>query len=125
MEEKNEIVTDENQTPVKSSTGLDLNVASLLCYLGTFVTGIIFLVLEKNSPVVKFHAMQSIVTFLGLMILGYALDYIPFLGWLVSLLVSFLTFIMWIFLMIKAYNNEMFRVPLASDLADNFLGKMK
>ena len=50
----------------RSSTGLDENVAGFLCYLFGFVTGIVFLVVEKESRFVKFHAMQSTITFLGL-----------------------------------------------------------
>src|ERR1019366_2020806 len=38
------------------------NVASALCYLAGLITGIIFLVLEpyNKTPVVRFHAFQSI-----------------------------------------------------------------
>ena len=47
----------------ESSTGLSANVAGLLCYVAGWITGIIFVVLEKKSTFVKFHAWQSIMTF--------------------------------------------------------------
>jgi len=53
----------------RSSTGLDENVAGFLCYLFGFVTGIVFLVVEKESRFVKFHAKQSTITFLGLFVI--------------------------------------------------------
>ncbi|MBL7684970.1 MAG: hypothetical protein JNK65_02915, partial [Deltaproteobacteria bacterium] len=44
-------------------SGLAPNVASLLCYVCSFVTGIIFLLIEKDNKDVRFHAWQAI--FLG------------------------------------------------------------
>lgn len=111
------------QTQVKSSTGLEDNIAGLLCYLGTFVTGIIFFMLEKKSPFVKFHAMQSTVVFLGIWIGVYVADFIPFIGWLVSSLISLLGFILWIVLMVKAYNKELYKLPIASSIAESLIEK--
>ena len=47
----------------KTSTGLQENVAGLLCYVLGWVTGLIFILIEKENKFVRFHAMQSIVTF--------------------------------------------------------------
>jgi uncharacterized membrane protein len=47
----------------ESSTGMSANVAGLLCYVAGWITGIVFVVLEKKSTFVKFHAWQSIMTF--------------------------------------------------------------
>ena len=47
----------------ETSTGLASNVAGLLCYVGGWISGIVFLVIEKKSKFVKFHAWQSIMTF--------------------------------------------------------------
>ena len=52
-----------SQPPVqtgKSSTGLDENVAALLSYIFGWVSGLIFFLIEKDSRLVRFHAMQSI-----------------------------------------------------------------
>jgi len=64
----------------QSSTGLDENVAGLLCYLLGFITGILFLVVEKKSRFVKFHAMQSTITFLSLFVISVVLGWIPIIG---------------------------------------------
>lgn len=105
-----------------SSTGLDENVAGLLCYLGVFVTGIVFLVLEKKSNFVRFHAMQSTVLFLMLWIGSMIINIIPFVGGIISSLIWVLSVVLWIVLMIKAYQKEKFEVPIVTDLARSFLG---
>ena len=64
----------------ETSTGLKPNVAGLLCYLGAWITGIIFLILEQKNNFVKFHALQSIITFGALTVLGAVLKWIPFVG---------------------------------------------
>ncbi|WP_244943880.1 DUF4870 domain-containing protein [Siminovitchia fortis] len=122
MDDKHEIESSGNEVPPKSSTGLDENIAGLLCYLGTFVTGIIFFVLEKKSPFVKFHAMQSIVLFVSLWILGLGVGYVPFVGWLLKSLISLTTFILWIVLMIKAYQRERIKLPVVGDITENLIG---
>lgn len=108
-------------TTEKSSTGLDTNVAGLLCYLGGWITGIIFLVLEKESKFVKFHALQSIVTFGGLHVIMLIFGWIPVLGWIISLVIGILAFILWIILMVKAYRGETFKLPVAGDVAKSQL----
>lgn len=101
----------------RSSTGLSPNVAALLSYLGLIVTGIIFFVLEKESKFVKFHAMQAIVTFGGLLALQIALGILIFTAFLIPF-VSLLGLILWIILMVKAYQGEMFKLPVVGELAE-------
>lgn len=113
---------DSNQNET-SSTGLDEHIAGLLCYLGTFVTGLIFILLEKKSLFVKFHAMQSLVTFLSLWIVYLILDVIPLIGWFLRTLVSLFGLAIWIVLMIKAYQKELYRLPIASDIAETLMKK--
>jgi uncharacterized membrane protein len=115
-------------------SGLQENVAGLLCYALGWVTGLIFYFVDKR-PYVRFHAAQSIVVFGGLHIFGIVFG--MFFG--LSLLTSGWTgfsmgfalyhvlqlvgLILWILLMIKAYQGERFRVPIAADLADKLFGK--
>jgi len=100
--------------------GLAENVAGLLCYVLGFVTGIIFLLIDKR-PFVKFHAAQSIVVFGGLTILriGLALLHGVF-GFGLSMLLWLVGFVLWILLMVKAFQHEMYRLPIAADIADGF-----
>ena len=98
----------------KTSMGLDPNVAGLLCYLVGWITGIIFLILEKENKFVRFHAMQSIVTFGAITIVNVFLFWVPILGWLLGVL----AFILWVVLMVKAYQGQMYKLPIAGDFAE-------
>jgi len=98
----------------KSSTGLEENIAGLLSYVVGWVTGLIFFLIEKDSRFVKFHAMQSIITFMTVFILSW----IPFL----NIVVGILALVLWILLMIKAYQGEKFKLPVIGDLAERWSG---
>ena len=102
----------------KTSTGIQQNIASLLCYLGTWVTGIIFFLIEKENKTVRFHAMQSIITFGGLNIIMAVLWIIPFLGWIINSVLWIAEIILWIFCMVKAYQGKMFKLPIVGDIAE-------
>ncbi|MCM8799738.1 MAG: DUF4870 domain-containing protein [Candidatus Omnitrophica bacterium] len=102
----------------KTSTGMQANVAGLLSYLLGFITGIIFYVIEKENKFVRFHAMQSTVVFGFLFVLSMVLRFIPILGWTLNILVSIFSLILWIILMIKAYQGESFKLPVAGDIAE-------
>jgi uncharacterized membrane protein len=104
----------------KSSTGLEENVAALLSYVLGWVTGLIFFLIEKDSKYVKFHAMQSIITFGALMIVSWILSVIPVIGWVISMLLGILAFVLWIVLMIKAYKGEKYKLPYIGDLAEKW-----
>jgi len=100
------------------------NLMGALTYLLGFITGIIFLLVEKNSKFVRFHAMQSTILFGGLFIANVVLGFIPLLGWLAGFLLSLLGFVLWIVLMWKAFQGEMYKVPYVGDLAEKQLAKM-
>ena len=98
----------------QSSTGLEENVAGFLCYLLGFVTGIVFLVVEKKSSFVKFHAKQSTITFLGLFVIILVIGWIPVLGTLVWIF----TLILWLILMIKALQGKRYSLPIVGKMAE-------
>ena len=102
----------------KTSTGLQPNVAALLSYLLGFITGIIFFLIEKDNKFVRFHAMQSIVTFGFLFVLQMVLPMIPFFGWILIPFVAVLNLVLWILLMIKSYQGQMFKLPVVGDVAE-------
>jgi uncharacterized membrane protein len=97
----------------RSSTGLDENVAGLFCYLFGFITGIIFLILEKKSRFVKFHAMQSTIAFLGIFVLLIIFGWIPLIGTLIWIL----SLILWLFLMIDALRGRQYELPIVGKWA--------
>lgn len=102
----------------KTSTGLDENIAGLLAYLLSFVTGIIFLIIEKENSFVRFHAFQSVFLFGGLFVISIGLSLVPFIGWLLSALISPIAFVLWIVCMYKAYQGERFKLPIVGDIAE-------
>jgi uncharacterized membrane protein len=98
----------------KTSTGLQENVAGLLCYLGGWITGIIFFLIEKENKFVRFHAIQSIAVSVVIMILSF----IP----LVNIIAGLLGLILWIVLMMKAYQGKLFKLPVIGDFAAKQVG---
>ena len=107
-------MADEN----KSSTGLDQNVAGLLCYLIGWVTGLIFILIEKENKYVRFHAMQSLITFGGLTVLFMVIGYIPVMGWGLIPILGIVQLVLWILLMVKAYQGEQFKPPVIGYVAE-------
>lgn len=106
----------------KTSMGLEPNLAGLLCYVLGWVTGLIFFILEKENQLVRFHAMQSIVTFGAITVVSIILSFIPFIGWILGWLLGVLGFILWIILMIKAYQGQRYKLPWAGDFAEKQVG---
>jgi uncharacterized membrane protein len=106
----------------RSSTGLDENVASFLCYLLGFITGIVFLVVEKKSSLVKFHAKQSTITFLGLFVIKIVISWIPIINLLVLPILIF-SLILWLVLMIKALKGERYLLPIVGKMAEEKSGQ--
>ena len=110
-----------------STTSLEPNVAGLLCYLVGWITGLIFFLIEKENDFVRFHAMQSIVVFGAFTILQIILSilqlipYIWILFYIVSILLGVGTFVLWVLLMVKAYQGERYRLPYAGDFADRHI----
>jgi len=101
-------------------TGLPKNTAAALSYVLGWLTGIVFLLIEKD-PFVRFHAMQSTITFGILTILAM----VPFIGWVLSPLVMIVSFVLWLVLIFKAYQGEEFKLPVIGDFAKKQLEKIK
>lgn len=103
-----------------SSTGLSSNVAGLLCYFLGWVTGLIFILIEKEDDFVRFHAVQSIITFVILNVLSFVASLVPVIGLIISLILWPVSLALWIILMVKAYQGEKFKLPIAGDLAEQY-----
>ncbi|HXP15653.1 MAG TPA: DUF4870 domain-containing protein [Terriglobales bacterium] len=101
------------------------NVVGMLCYI-TIVPAIIFLVMEpyNKNRFVRFHAFQMIFFSVGWIVVWVALSFvgmIPVLGWLTLLIWPLLGLgglIIWIILLIKANQGQMFKLPIVGDLAE-------
>jgi uncharacterized membrane protein len=108
----------------KTSTGLDANVAGLLCYVLGWVSGLVFILIEKENKFVRFHAIQSIVVFGSITVVSIVLSIlavIPWIGLIFAILgwiIYLLAVVLWIVLMVKAYQGAMFKIPWASNFAE-------
>ena len=127
----------DNPNPGDSSgstgTGLTPNVAGALCYVLGFITGVIFLMLEKDR-FVRFHAYQSIIVsaawivfWVAFSILSGILGMIPFLGILVVLVGLLLSlglglggFVLFILLIVRAYQGKTWKLPYIGDMAERY-----
>ncbi len=131
-----------NQSPVqagKSSTGLDENIAALLSYVATWVSGLIFFLIEKDSRLVRFHAMQSILLSVVATVIGLALWFLWVFGFLifaaisdvlaslVAIVLGLLIFVFWIgfvvaiiLCLVKAYQKQYFKLPVIGNYDEKF-----
>jgi len=101
-------------------TGLPKNTAAALSYVLGWLTGIVFLLIEKD-PFVRFHAAQSIVVF-GILTIVVL---IPGIGWVIAPLAWIVGFVLWLVLIFKAYQGEEFKLPWVGNVAKKLLGKIK
>jgi uncharacterized membrane protein len=133
--------------PGSGGTGLEENIAGALAYVLGWVTGIIFLIIDKR-PSVRFNAAQAIVVFGGLGVIMFLISIVTgggmmfggfggfgfgpelgfrymlaMIGGLVNMVLGLVTFILWLLLMFKAYQRQPFRVPIAAGIADTLAGK--
>ena len=113
----------------KGSTGMQENVASMLCYLAGWITGLIFYLIEKENKTVRFHAMQSILLSCAVIAINIALGitaFIPYAGYVtgpVSGLVGVGFFILWIVMMVKTYQGEKIVLPVIGEMAEKQVNK--
>lgn len=117
-----------------TSLGLDASIAGALCYLFTWITGLIFFLIEKSNVYVKYNGMQS-------MLLGATLS----IFWIIAIIIdaiivtaavqngtfigfSICTFIVWILSLVTVIccmvfgyqgvsTKRIFKLPLLGNLA--------
>lgn len=104
-------------------SGLSENLASALTYSLGFVSGIIFLLVDKRQRV-KENAAQSIVVFGVSFVALFVLGMIPVLGWF-SPLISLALLALWLFLMIKSYQGQDYKIKQIEGLVDSVLKNIK
>jgi len=126
----------------KSSTGLDENIAALLSYVFGWVSGLIFFLIEKDSRLVRFHAMQSllfnvlvgvvftvlwIVLFVFFMIAnqvsGALTGLLTILSTLIWVVLCIAVLIAWIMCLVKAFGSQYFKLPIIGNFAEKFSQK--
>lgn len=111
----------------KTSLGLEENFEAMLCYVFFWVSGLFFYFVEDKNKFIRFHAMQSILVFLPLMILAWifggffgVIDYGPalvILSW-ISWIFWLMVLVMWLVLMVKAFQMQRYKLPIIGDIAE-------
>ena len=109
----------------KTSSGLQENVAGLLCYLLGWVTGLIFFLLEPKNKFVRFHAVQSIALSVVIIVIYVVFIFIPVIGFIIDILAWIVFLILWILLMVKAYQGQMFKLPIIGNFAEQQANNIK
>ncbi len=101
------------------------NVASMLCYILGFITGIVFLVMQpyNQNRTVRFHAFQSIFLSVACIVIGYVFDFVLFTAfhfWTLLFLTSLLRlafFALWLFMLFSTYQGKTIVLPVIGPLA--------
>ncbi len=121
----------------KTALGLNVKVGAMICYINIcfpfgLIYSIIVLVTDKTNKLPRFHAFQSLLLlaaavalFISLVVMGVffalvKLGILTGLLWMIQMVVGLGTFLLAIVCAIKAYNGEMFRLPVLGDLADKW-----
>jgi len=97
----------------KTVTGLQENTEAALTYVFGWISGLVFLLLEKESKKIRFHAMQSIIVSGALTLISF----IPVIGWMLSPFTAILSIILALFLAVKAYQGEDYELPVVGEFA--------
>jgi uncharacterized membrane protein len=118
IEAEEKLKREKQRAEAVSTLNLEPNIAGLLCYVAGWITGVIFLLLEQKNKFVRFHAIQSIIVFGILNLAINILSHIPVIGGFFGVIIGVFGFILWIVLMVKAYHHQLYKVPLAGDLAE-------
>lgn len=107
-------------------TGMSRNIASLFSYFLFFISGIILLLIEKDK-FVRFHAVQSILfsVIFGILLYAFSNSYFFFPMILFHWLVLIGGIVLWITLMLKAYNHEEWKLPVLGHLASKIVNRMQ
>jgi uncharacterized membrane protein len=111
-------------------------IAGALAYF-TFIPAAIFLITEpyNKNRFVRFHSFQCLLLWGAAILLGIVLKLaglllfiIPVLGPLLVVLVSMVvglgTIVIWLVLVVKAFQGEMFKLPLLGPIAAQQAGKL-
>lgn len=119
--------TTTGVSPVSSdSTSLQENLAGLLCYILGWITGLIFFLIDRRS-FVRFHALQSIITFGFVTILNILISALSVIGFwslfhLLNNIIMLIALVAWVLCMLKAYQGQRYKLPFFGDLAERYAG---
>jgi uncharacterized membrane protein len=115
--------------PVSPAPPLQENIAGMLAYF-TIIPAIVFLLVEPYSRnrFVRFHSFQCLFAAVALIVIDIMLSIassifhlVPVIGWFVAALMwplwGLAMVALWLLLVIKAYQHEVFKLPVVGDIA--------
>ncbi|OGG32274.1 hypothetical protein A3I51_02900 [Candidatus Gottesmanbacteria bacterium RIFCSPLOWO2_02_FULL_38_8] len=92
------------------------------------IVGLFFLITEKKNEFIRFYAMQSTLVWVAFFLLTVALNLVPILGVIMTILLFPLIGILFLVALLvpmwKAYSGEKYKLPYFGDLAEKQLKKM-
>jgi len=91
------------------------NTEAALTYVLGWVSGLVFFLMVKDNPKIRFHALQSIVIFGAIHILNLVLGMIPLIGWSLIPFIGLATFVLWLVLIVKTYQGSELNLPVVTD----------
>jgi uncharacterized membrane protein len=105
--------------PSAGTAGLNDNIAGMLAYV-TIIPAIVFLLLEpyNRNRFIRFHSFQCIFLCIVLVVIHVVLLAVPIIGWAISIFVNLGALVLWIVLLLKAYQGQKFKLPVIGDLAE-------
>ena len=105
------------KAPAAAASAPNDNLMGALSYIP--IVAIIFLVIEpyNKNKFVRFHAFQCLFVAVAWIATWFILAVIPIIGWVLLPVVGLGYFILLIVLFIKAYQGQMFRLPVVGDMA--------
>jgi uncharacterized membrane protein len=112
--------------PAAAGGGLADNVAGALAYV-TLIPAIVFLLVDpyKTNKFVRFHSFQNIFFAVAMAILWVPLIMVmmvPYIGWLISFAVWVGAVVVWVMMVVKAYQGQKFKLPILGDFAEKQAG---
>lgn len=124
-----------SSAPASGGSGLPDHVAGTLCYVLGAITGILFFLLDRHRPFVRFHALQAIgltiawiALSVALVVFGLVTSAIPVVGWLVDVLItlgiSLAGFALWIWLMVQAWRGNQWEFPFVGHQVRRIASRM-
>jgi uncharacterized membrane protein len=109
----------------RTSMGMKARTAGLLCYLFGWVGGLVLFLLERDNRFVRFHAIQSMLFFGTMSILGWFFSYFPFALFGLGGIVGLVSFIGWIVLMVAAHRGRYYKLPLLGYYAEQWANRVR
>ena len=108
--------------PQKSVLGLSERHASVLAYAGIFISGLLILIFERESKIVRFHALQSTVFFIALLVVSTTITWLTgwiwIIGGLIGSAVSLINAVLWLYMLLRVYfDNTNYKLPIIGEIA--------